>query len=99
MSGRRRGQGGVKLTGGRRQPLTSEQSLYAYAHALGQKSDAVAANTLSRDELLAMALKRGINAYIVPSHGRLMATAGRRYIPTEIVSAADVERLAKFVER
>lgn len=75
-----------------------EARLYAYAHALGEKADRRASNTLTVEELLELALSRGINAEIVPIHGRLMATAGRVYIPTEIVCVQDIERLARFVE-
>ncbi len=75
-----------------------EARLYAYAHALGEKADRRASNTLTVEELRDLAVARGIKAEIVPSHGRLMATAGRVYIPTEIVCVADIERLARFVE-
>jgi hypothetical protein len=45
-------------------------------------------------ELLALALAAGLDAYIVPSHGRLMARLPSAPYPTEIRSTADIERLA-----
>lgn len=52
---------------------------------------------LTTAELLAMAQAAGLNAYIVPSHGRLLCEHPRGPYPTEIRNAADVERLAALL--
>lgn len=51
----------------------------------------------SVEDMLALALAAGLNAYIVPSHGRLLCEHPRGPYPTTIRTTADIERLAALV--
>ena len=82
---------------GRMSPHYQQEQRIGAAIARGIGTAEAAEPRPTVEQLRDLAISRGLDAYIVPSHGRLMCAVPGRVYPTEIVTVADIDRLAAFL--
>lgn len=79
---------------GSTRPQNLQADMYALAHRLSGRAEKKNADGLTVEQLRDLAIERGLtDVEIVASHGRLLALGHGAVFRSEIVCAADIERL------